>query len=128
MVGDSHRPFLVSLLPAGADVSGLLELPQSFHCLSVGGEAFGDAAVPVLVQLQQLHYLGLHGTPGFTDTGLQQLTDLDLGRLYVDGCGLTDALCEKNAAVDVTWDSEKVRATLLMSFTLQRKALWRALC
>jgi hypothetical protein len=99
-----------------------MELLQSLHSLSVGGEAFGDAAVPVLTQLTQLEYLGFHMTPGFTDAGLQQLTVLDLGRLYVYGCGLTDAICEKYDALELTWDSAKVSDTLSITSTQPLRA------
>jgi hypothetical protein len=68
---------------SGADLSGLLELPQSLDSICVGGNAFGDAAAPVLAQLTQLNSLSLGYSPGFTDAGLEQLTNLDLGCLSV---------------------------------------------
>ena len=88
----------------------LLELQQSLRSLSVGGAVFGDAAMPVLVQLTQLDYLCVERSPGFTDAGLQQLTGLDLDRLYVYGCALTDAVCVDDS-VHLTWDEDKVSGT-----------------
>jgi hypothetical protein len=67
--------------------------------------------MPVLVQLQQLRYFEFYVTPGFTDAGLQQLTQLtglDLGHLYVSGCGLTDAICKQGAALELKLDCDKV--------------------
>jgi hypothetical protein len=103
-------PSLFAFCAAGADLSGLLELPQRLRSLSVGGQAFGDAAMPVLVHLTQLEYLCVHKAPGFTDTGLQQLTALELDRLYVYGCALTDAV-RVNDTVHLTWDEDKVSGT-----------------
>lgn len=68
----------------GADLSGLLQLPDSCTALSVGGAAFTDAAVPTLVQLTQLKELTWGYFPQLTGTGLAQLTALDLDRLHVD--------------------------------------------
>ena len=100
------------LLAAGADLSGLLELPQSLRSLAVGGAAFGDAAVPVLVQVTQLKDLRMHNSQGFTDAGLQQLTDMDLMGLDVYGCALSDTICV-HGAVELQWDSYKVSSTLI---------------
>jgi hypothetical protein len=104
-----------SYLPAALQVPtcpGLLQLPQTLHSVAFGGEAFEDAAMPVLVQLQQLRYIAFHDTPGFTDAGLQQLTGLDLGRLLVCGCGLSDAICKQGDALELKRDPEKVSLIL----------------
>lgn len=90
-------PFLFACCAADADLSGLLKLPRSLHSLSVGGKAFGDAAMPVLAQLTQLEDLCVQKAPGFTDAGLQHLTSLELDRLYVSGCALSDAICAKHS-------------------------------
>jgi hypothetical protein len=74
----------------------------------LGGTAFADAATAVLVQLEQVDYLCLNNSPGFTDAGLLQLAVMDLRRLYVDDDGLTDAI-SKGRPVNVEW-SEEVRA------------------
>ena len=74
----------------------------------VGGTAFADAAASVLVQLTQLEYLHVRGSPGFTDVGLLQLAVMDLWRLYVFDAGLTDAI-SKEGTVNIEW-SEEVRA------------------
>jgi hypothetical protein len=97
-------------LCAGADLSGLLELPQSLDSLWVGGEAFEDAAAPVLARLTQLESLYLSFTPMFTDAGLEQLTELDLGRFCIYISSISEAIspaCVGN--IDLTSDSEKVR-------------------
>jgi hypothetical protein len=63
--------------------------------------------MPVLAQLTQMHYLCVQKSPGLTDAGLQQLTALELDRLYVHGCALTDAVCEDDT-VHLKWDADKV--------------------
>ena len=91
-------------------MSGLLELPESLFSLCVGGAAFGDAAAPVLGQLTQLEDLCLSYTPGFTDAGLEQLTGLDLGRLYVYESGLSEAISqEEGGLIDLERNIAKVR-------------------
>jgi hypothetical protein len=49
--------------------------------------------MPVLAQLTQLGDLCVQQAPGLTDAGLQHLTSLDLARLYVCGCALSNAIC-----------------------------------
>jgi hypothetical protein len=74
----------------------------------LGGTAFADAATAVLVQLEQVDYLCLNNSPGFTDAGLLQLAEAEnLERLYVYDCGLTDAISKENR-LDLIW-SEEVR-------------------
>jgi hypothetical protein len=53
--------------------------------------------MPVLAQLTQLGALCVQKAPGLTDAGLQHLTSLDLDRLYVCGCALSDAICAKHS-------------------------------
>jgi hypothetical protein len=75
----------------------------------VGGAAFDDAAASALVQLTHLNYLCLDASPGFTDIGLELLSDLDLGQLFFFNCGLSDAISDEGTLQ--IWDSaEKVRA------------------
>jgi hypothetical protein len=76
----------------GADLSVLAQLPASCTSLRVGGAAFTDAAPSVLAQLTNLEYLCWRHSAGFIDAGLEQLTALDLGRLYVYNSGLSDAI------------------------------------
>jgi hypothetical protein len=57
-----------------ADLSALLQLPDSCDRLHVAGAAFSDAAAGILAQLTQLDVLTWHTAPTFTDVGLQQLT------------------------------------------------------
>jgi hypothetical protein len=73
----------------GADVAGLLKLPHSCTSLKVGGAAFSDAAAATVAQLTQLKHLRWWQAKQLTDTGLQQLTALDLDSLDVwDGTAL----------------------------------------
>lgn len=51
-----HIRFAGSIQP-GADLSPLLQLQESCTSLHVGGEAFSDASMPVLLQLRQLQDL-----------------------------------------------------------------------
>jgi hypothetical protein len=51
----------------------------------------------------------VHGSPGFTDIGLEQLLTLDLARLYVYDCALSDAIDEEGS-LSLLWDSEQVSA------------------
>lgn len=68
---------LVSTVREGADLTPLCRLPPCLTLLAVGGDAVTDAvAVPVMLQLTQLQELHVVNAPGFTDTGLQQLTAL----------------------------------------------------
>lgn len=85
--------FLLSCC-SGADLSGLLQLPQSCTTLSVGGAVFDDKAMSVIMQLTQLEVLCVHDSPGFTDAGLEQLTGLDLWRLFVYNSALSDAISQ----------------------------------
>jgi hypothetical protein len=109
---------LMALLPSlfsGADLSGLLELPESLQSLFAEGAAFGDSSAPVLAQLTQLDYLCLSYTPGFTDAGLEQFTDLNLGRLYVYNSGLSDAVSQgEGGMIDLKWTPDKVRTLLCL--------------
>lgn len=59
-----------------ADLSPLLQLPPTCCDLTVGGEAFGDNAAPVVAQLTCLTSLSWVGWKGLTDAGLDQLTVL----------------------------------------------------
>jgi hypothetical protein len=119
---------LLSLF-SGADLSGLLELPQSLHSLFAEGAAFGDLAAPVLAQLAQLDYLCLSYTPGFTDAGLEQFTDLNLGRLYVYDSGLSDAVSQgEGGMIDLKWTPGKVRTLFGGSTTKQQSLLESMLC
>lgn len=94
----------------GADLSHFLQLPESCASLSVGGAAFTDAAVAVLVQLTQLESLRWGSSPGFTDAGLEQLTRLDLESLYVEGCGLSPGIT--TGSLYLEWDPYEVSAAL----------------
>jgi hypothetical protein len=73
----------------GADVSVLLQLPDSCTSLAVGGAAFSDAAAATVVQLTQLKHLSWQHSKQLTDTGLQQLTALDLDSLAAGFNGLS---------------------------------------
>jgi hypothetical protein len=42
--------------------------------------------------LTQVEYLCVNKSPGFTDAGLLQLAEMDLGCLFVYDCGLTDVI------------------------------------
>ena len=103
---------------SGADVSGLLQLPDSCTSLLLGGSAFGDAAASVLAQLRQLEYLCVHNASGFSDAGLLQLaeTDMDLWQLYVHDAGLSDAI-SKEGEVQLEWSPE-VRFQILLLYNL----------
>jgi hypothetical protein len=90
----------------------MLELPQSLRLLCVGGNAFGDAAAPVLAQLTQLKHLHLSFSPGFTDAGLEQLTNLDLEHLSLYGTGPSEAVGRGYGRLDLKCDSVKVRTLI----------------
>jgi hypothetical protein len=91
----------------------MLELPQSLRLLCVGGNAYGDAAAPVLAQLTQLKELYLSYSPGFTDAGLEQLTNLDLAHLSLYGTGLSEAMGQRGyGRLDLKCDSVKVRTLI----------------
>jgi hypothetical protein len=76
----------------GADLSVLLELPDSCTSLLVGGAAFDDAAVPAVLLLTQLKHLSWSWSNGFTDAGLEQLVGLDLDSFYLLNCDLSKEL------------------------------------
>jgi hypothetical protein len=103
----------MTLLPplfSGADLSGLLELPQSLSSLCGGGAAFDDEAAAVLGRLTQLKDLCLSWAPGFTDAGLEQLTDLDLARLFVHDAELSEAISPYEVGtIDLKFVAAKVR-------------------
>lgn len=63
-------------LEDGAAVQELLQLPPCCSSLSVGGEAFHDAAASVVAQLTQLTALTWSESAGLTDLGLERLTTL----------------------------------------------------
>ena len=103
---DIHSGLLVY---SGTDLSGLLQLPTSLNCLWIGGEAFGDVAAPVLAQLTQLDSF-LSYTPGFTDAGLEQLTNLNVERLCIHCSGFSEAVSPGCfGSIDLTGNSGKVR-------------------
>jgi hypothetical protein len=77
----------------GGELGMFLKLPQSCTSLLVGGEAFTDAAVPILWQLTQLRHLSWARSPDFTDFGLGQLVGLDFHELFVGDCGISQAVC-----------------------------------
>lgn len=86
---------LMRVVQPGATFASFQRLPESFSSLSVGGQAFGDAAAVAVVQLTQLRALKWSRSPGFSDVGFQQLTALTgLTWLYCDGfyCFLSDEL------------------------------------
>jgi hypothetical protein len=86
----------------GADVSVLLQLPDSCTLLAVGGAAFSDAAAATVAQLAQLKHLGWQDSGQLTDTGLEQLTALDLRHLSVHKCGLSAEVCTSPGEVDLS--------------------------
>jgi hypothetical protein len=106
---------LVTLLPRlfpGTDLTGLLELPPSLTALFVGGAAFDDAAAAVLGQLTQLKQLGLDWVPGFTDAGLEQLTNLDLAHLILHDAQVSEAIGpDEDGVVEFICSVKKVRDT-----------------
>jgi hypothetical protein len=96
-------PELQSLDVAGSvqrdvDWSVLLQLPASCTKLQLGGAAFTDAAVPVLVQLTQLEDSSIAWSPGFTDAGLEQLVGTNLNVLWVQHAGLSFEVTSAPAA------------------------------
>lgn len=60
--------------------------------------------------LTQVEFLCVNKSPGFTDAGLLQLAGMDLDRLFVYECGLTDVIC-KDGRLGPLWSGE-VRAAL----------------
>jgi hypothetical protein len=81
-----HTLELMRVVQPGASLAALQRLPESLSSLSVGGQAFGDAAAASVVQLTQLQNLEWSRAPGFSDVGFQHLTALTgLTRLYCDG-------------------------------------------
>jgi Leucine-rich repeat (LRR) protein len=98
-------PFCV---PPFRDLSVMLQLPPSCRALTVGGYAFRQGGTSVLGQLTQLTYLCVCNTRGFKDTELEQLASLDLDRLYVYNCGLSDVVCE-SGRLDLRSSIRKVR-------------------
>jgi hypothetical protein len=92
-----------------ANLSGLLQLPQSCTALVVGGAAFADSAAATVKQLTQVQNLCWHRSPRFTDAGLEQLVEMRrLDHLYVDGCGLSDAISDVSVLC-LDADERKVR-------------------
>lgn len=67
-----------AVLSEESDFSVLLQLPQSCTHLEIGGWGLTDAAAPVVAQLTQLQHLVWSCSPGLTDSGLVQLTALEL--------------------------------------------------
>jgi hypothetical protein len=86
---------LMRVVQPGTTFNSLQGLPESFSSLSVGGQAFGDAAAVAVVQLTQLRALMWSRAHGFSDVGFQRLTALT-GPTYLccDGfyCSLSDEL------------------------------------
>lgn len=80
------HPDIRNTVQPGADLSALLQLPDSCTSLVVGGAAFSDAAAVTVAQLTQLKDLRWCYSEQLTDTGLEQLTALDLWFLYVHNC------------------------------------------
>lgn len=78
--GLQHLDIADAVQPS-ADVSALLQLPQSCTYLSVGGEAFGDAAVPMIAQLTQLKVLSWSPRQ-LTAAGKEQLKAISVDMLY----------------------------------------------
>jgi hypothetical protein len=72
-----------------ANLSVLLQLPASCTLLLVGGAAFDDAAVPMVLLLTQLKHLSWSWSDGFADAGLEQLVGLDLDSFHLLNCGLS---------------------------------------
>ena len=76
----------------------------------------------MLAQLTQLEHLSLSHTPWFTDAGLEQLTKLDLGHLYVCFSGLSEDIRQDECGkIELKHDSEQVRIMSNMAYmrTLQ---------
>lgn len=83
----------------GADISALLQLPASQ--LSIGGDAFTDAAVPVVLHLTQLKHLIWKSSDALTDKGLLKLTGLQgLTELKVEWCGISTSIWEAQHGSD----------------------------
>lgn len=93
-------------------VTALLELPRTCSSLVLGGEAMGDDAIPVLLQLTQLTSLAWEGSFYLTDSGLDQLTVLTgLQRLYLhDLNGLTAEVAGKSDVKDCMQDPVELTA------------------
>lgn len=112
------------------DWSVLLQLPGSCTQLRLGGAAFTDAAVPVLVQLTQLEDLGIDWSPGFTDAGLEHLVGTNLRELWVQGAGLSYEVTSAPSAFGdpvvlcLTSDPKQVsaRASMLLLLPAWEKA------
>lgn len=75
-----------------ADLLVLLQLPESCTSLLVGGAAFTDAVAPVVAQMTQLKFVAWSWSPGLTDAGLEQLVRLELDRLLVSHCSLSEQI------------------------------------
>lgn len=98
----------------GADLSVLLQLPDSCTSLAVGDAAFSDAAAATVAQLTQLKHLSWCCSQQLTDTGLEQLTALELDRVTVSDCRLSIRVHDPwrdpwNAGVRLARDPHKVR-------------------
>lgn len=77
---------LYGVVKPGTDLSVLLQLHKSCRTLAVAGEAFTDAAGPVLGKLTMLTELTWQDTPRMTDAG-EHLTSLTkLRQLDVINC------------------------------------------
>jgi hypothetical protein len=103
---------IINTVQPGADLSPLLQLSRSCTILEVGGQAFTDAAVPLLLQLTQLEDLSWNQSPRFTDVGLEQLTRLDLTQLLIGKCGLSYQVCPYNSSLVLKQDPMLVSALL----------------
>jgi Leucine-rich repeat (LRR) protein len=104
-----HMDITGSVQP-GADLSPLLQLPQSCTSLYMGGAAFSDTSMHVLLQLQQLKELTWECSPKLTDLGLEQLTALDLRSLCVEGCGLSEVLADAEESLKLESSPQSVSA------------------
>jgi hypothetical protein len=94
----------------GADLSTLLQLPQTCTSLCAGGEAFADDTAPFLVQLTQLRSLTWMESPGLTEAGLRQLVGLDLDSLFVQESGIFCSTTDCQREMNLKTDPELVRA------------------
>lgn len=102
---------LHSVLKPDADLSPLLQLPVSCTDLRISGHAFGDAAAPIIVQLQHLRRLSWTDGIWLTDAGLEQLTALQgLQHLAVTGMQYCLSPALRNVVLSHDADADEVGA------------------
>jgi hypothetical protein len=106
---DLQALHIINSVQPYADLSPVLQLPRTCSLLDVGGAAFTDAAVPILLQLTQLEDLSWSQSTRFTDIGLEQLTQLNLTELVVERCSLGNATCPSET-LELKWDPVLVSA------------------